>query len=234
MTINTNARLAGFAFLFYIAVGITSMIVFGRATSGAGIAARLASMSQHATEVRITVLLEVLMSLSAIVLGVTLAAITREEDPDLAMLGMICRVVEGVNGATSIPRTLGLLALATATGASASDAAAQHALAGFLLSSGQGATISALFFAIGSTLFSWLLLRGRMIPVSLAWLGVFASVLLVIALPLQLMGMVRGSMGWYIWMPMLAFEVPFALWLLIKGVRPRSNPALVRVITLEN
>ena len=32
--------------------------------------------------------------------------------------------------------------------------------------------ISATFFAVGSTLFSYLLLRGRMIPILLAWLGV--------------------------------------------------------------
>ena len=38
---------------------------------------------------------------------------------------------------------------------------------------------SPVFFAVGSLLFSWLLLRGRMIPVGLAWLGVIASALLV-------------------------------------------------------
>jgi hypothetical protein len=217
MTYKTNARLAGFMFLFYIAVGISSMVVFGRATGGTGTAAKLASIARHATEVRVVVLFTVLTSFAALVLGVTLWAITREQDPDLAMLGLMCRLVEGVNGATSIPRTLGLISVATAAGANAPDAAAAQALGGFLL--GQGSSgISAIFFAVGSTLFSWLLLRGRMIPVSLAWLGVIASVLLVVALPLQFFGLLRGPMAWFIWMPMLAFEVPLALWLLVKGV----------------
>ena len=35
MTRRANARLAGFMFLFYIATGITSMVLSGRATSGA-------------------------------------------------------------------------------------------------------------------------------------------------------------------------------------------------------
>jgi len=39
-----------------------------------------------------------------------------------------------------------------------------------------------IYFAVGSTLFSWLLLRGRMIPVTLASLGVVASVMLVVLL----------------------------------------------------
>jgi hypothetical protein len=83
---------------------------------------------------------------------------------------------------------------------------------------------SAIYFAVGSLLFSWLLLRGRMIPVALAWLGVLASVLLVVILPLQLAGLFGGSMSWsasitwLMWLPMLLFEVALALWLMIKGV----------------
>jgi hypothetical protein len=43
----------------------------------------------------------------------------------------------------------------------------------------------AMYFAVGSTLFAWFLLRGRMIPVALAWLGVLSSALLVVILPLD-------------------------------------------------
>jgi hypothetical protein len=38
MTRTTNARVAGFTFLFYIAAGITSLVLFGRAAGGEGIA----------------------------------------------------------------------------------------------------------------------------------------------------------------------------------------------------
>src|SRR5213593_4639898 len=98
MTRTTNARIAGFTFLVYIAAGITSMVLFGRATSGEGVAARLATIAQHATDVRLTILLGLLMNLSALVLAVTLYAITREQDRDLAMLALTCRVAEGVAG----------------------------------------------------------------------------------------------------------------------------------------
>ena len=216
MTRTTNARIAGFTFLFYIATGITSLVVFGRATSGEGIAAKLTSIAQHATDVRIYAVLILLTSFSALVLGVTLYAITREQDPDVAMLGMTCRVIEAVNGATSLKGILGLLWLATAAGQSALDTGAVQVLAAFQLRG--SATISATFFAVGSTLFSWLLLRGRMIPVPMARLGVVASVLLVLVLPLQLGGLFTGLVGWLVWMPMLVFEVWLAFWFLIKGV----------------
>src|SRR5258708_27059731 len=162
MTIKTNARLAGFTFLFYIAAGISSMVLLGRATGGGGLAAKLAGIAQHATDVRVVIVLTVLSSLSALVLAVTLYAITRVWDPDLAMLALTCRVVEGVTGASSIPGLLGLLSLATAQGANAPDTAASHALRAYLLE--QGSDVSATFFAVGSTLFCWLLLRARTIP----------------------------------------------------------------------
>ena len=79
---------------------------------------------------------------------------------------------------------------------------------------------------MGSTIFSWLLLRGRMVPASMAWLGVISSALLVVVLPLQGCGLrLSGLVGWLLWMPMLVFEVWISLWLLIKGV---AAPAIRR------
>jgi hypothetical protein len=160
------ARIAGLTFLFYIAVGITSLAL---------------SDQTPATDV-----LSLFMSFSALVLGVTLYAITREQSPILAMFAMICRVAEAVSTSSE----------------------------------------AAIFFAVGSLLFSWLLLRGRMIPIALAWLGVFASILWIVGLPLQLVGVLPDSITWFIYLPMAAFEIPLGLWLLIKGVA-MSAPNIV-------
>lgn len=180
MTTNTTetspliyARVAGFTFLFYIAAGLTSMALDD--------------------QLPMTDLLSVLMSLAALVLGVTLYALTREQEPIVAMLALTCRVLE----ATQFE--------------------------------------SAIFFAVGSTLFCWLLLRGRMIPITLAWLGVIASILLVVILPLQLAGLFSptnwsSSITWLVWLPMLVFEVVLSLWLLIKGV---AIPSGRNVISLR-
>ena len=163
MTRAANARLAGVTFLLYIAAGMTSM--------GVG-------------ETSATGVLGLVMSLCALVLGVTLYALTRQQDPDLALLALSCRIVEAMSGT---------------------------------------AQTGAIFFAAGSTLFAWLLLRGRMIPIALAWLGVAASVLLVIILPLQRAGFLGGetswssSITWMVWLPMLVFEIALALWLIVKG-----------------
>jgi hypothetical protein len=168
------ARVAGFTFLFYIVAGLTSMALDDQSP--------------------MTDLLSVLMSLSALVLGVMLYGLTREQEPIVALLALTCRVIE----ATQFE--------------------------------------SAIFFAVGSTLFSWLLLRGRMIPTPLAWFGVIASVLLVVVLSLQLAGLFgpanwASSATWLVWLPMLVFEVVLSLWLLIKGVAIPSghNASSLRV-----
>jgi hypothetical protein len=220
MTRTTNARIAGFTFLLYIAAGVLSMVVFGRAAGGTAIAEKLVSIAQHPTAVGWVFVLGLVQSICAFVLGVTLYAITRDQDPELAMLGLTFRVGEGLVGA-SIPTSLGLLWLATATGPNVLDAGGARVLGAFFLQLGAWHTATAaFFFAVGSTFFSWLLLRGRMIPVALAWLGVVASVLLVSVLPLQGAGFVRGPITSAIWAPMALFEVTLAAWLLVKGVAP--------------
>ena len=177
MTRTTNARIAGFTFLFYIAVGISAM-----AGAFRGPAATLATYAQNA---------------SAVTLALTLFVITRVEQPVLAALGMIFRVAEGVLG-----KALDVIGITLA----------------------QPTLVDAILFAIGSTFFCWLLLRGRMLPLVLAWTGVIASVILVVGLPLQLAGLLGGLLTMLMWMPMLAFEVPGGVWLLVKGVPPsRSN-----------
>jgi hypothetical protein len=164
MTRRTNATVAGFTFLIYIVAGIMSLALASRA--------------------QVTAVLTLVTSFSALVLGVTLYALTRDVDPDLALLALLCRVIESIPG---------------------------H---------GGGA----IYFAVGSTLFCWLLSRGRMIPVTLAWVGVVASALLVILLVLRTAGLFgpgtnwSSSLTWLTWLPMLVFELTLAAWLIIKGV----------------
>ena len=164
MTRRTNATVAGIAFIVYFIAGVASL-----------------ALAEHA---HMTAVLTLVTSFCALVLGVTLYAITREQDPDIALLAMLCRVIEGVPNHGGGP----------------------------------------IYFAVGSTLFCWLLLQGRMIPVALAWLGVIASGLLVILLVVQTAGMFSGarnwssSLTWVVWLPMLVFELTFAAWLIVKGV----------------
>lgn len=218
MTHRSSSRLAGVTFLVYIAAAFSGMILEGKASSGAGAAARLASIAQHAGAMRLAILLQLVGCFCALVLAVTLYAITRDQNPDVALLAMVCRITEGVIGAVSLPRMAGRLWLATASGAEASDPATASAAGASLFGlPSWGPNLGATFFAVGSTLFAWLMLRGRIVPAALAWLGVVASLIVLTILPLELVGLAGSPITDFMWLPMLVFEVSLAFWLIVKG-----------------
>jgi len=220
MTLQANARLAGFTYLFYIAVAFPQMTLESTVTKPEGIPAKLLAMAQHAGGLRLAVVLGILAAFSAIVLAVGLFGITRDVDRELSVLALSCRVGEGILGGFGTLGTLALLWLGTAVPAGTLDAAAAATLAPMVLRIGAWTPlIAAAFFAVGSTLFSTLLLRSRRIPVPLAWLGVIGSAVLVAGLPLQLAAVVKGPLTQLMWLPVAAFELVTGPWLLFKGVR---------------
>jgi hypothetical protein len=222
MTCTTNARLAGFTFLAYIATGISDLVLFGRVATGPDAAAKLTQIAQHVTTVRVCAVLELLTFFEAAILAVTLYALTRDEDADLAMLAFGCRMAEGVLGAAGAVHTLGLAQVALAS--SSEPTAASIAAAGAVLAQGgSSGMVGAMCFAVGSMLFAYLFLRARSIPMALAWLGVVASVLVVAAQPVRIVGFLPPALAWPTWMPMLVFEVSLALWLIIKGVQVHTS-----------
>ena len=226
MTLRTNARIAGITFLAYIVTGITGLILFHNASLGATTAARLASIASHATLVRCSALLTMLEFIYPLVLAATIYALTRDIDRDLALLAAACRFAEGVLSAMAADQRLELLSIATAsttaTGAGAAAALAQ----GDLMFAGS-AIVPSICFVCGSTIYSFLFLRGRNIPAAIAWLGVFASLLLLVALPVQMAGFLHGMAVNLMWIPMALFEVVLAVWLIAKGVSvPVRRPSL--------
>jgi hypothetical protein len=224
MTLRTNGRLAGFAFLLYIAVSLAGMFLARGASQGADPAAKLASMAQHAGALRLALLFDLVGSLCALVLAVTLHAITRDVDADLALLAAVCRIAEGVTGVLSLERAASRLWLATEAGSLGPGAST--ALGAVLVTlPGHDMPLGATLFSLGSLLFAWLFVRGRIVPGALAWLGVAASALTVVVVPLQLVGLARGPLTDFIWLPMLVFEVWLAFFLIVKGPAPVARRA---------
>ena len=220
MTRTTNARLAGVAYLLYIGVAFPSMVIFGKATAGENVPARLANIARHTSDMRLILLLDLTSVFCALTLAVTLYGITRDEDNELAMFGLVCRAGEGILGAI-LTATNGLLWLATASGPTAPDPATANTIGTLLLKIGSWQTSSAAtLFAVGSTAFCYLLLRGRMIPTALAWIGVIGSAIVVVGLPLQLIQVLSGAAAQLMWIPIAVFEITVAVWFIIKGVAP--------------
>jgi len=207
MTRNASARLAGFMFLFYIATALPAALLFNRATAGTGFAAKLASVAEHAPLMRASVVFTLITFVDAVLLGIGLYGLTRDEDPELALFALVCRAAEGTINAISVAVPVGLLWAAGASARAApSDPADANTIAASLLAYGNWSTnISAACFAVGSTVFSYLLLRARTIPIWLAWVGVIGSLMLVVMLPAQLAGYVAGVGTQLVWIPVAVF-----------------------------
>jgi len=182
MTRRTNARIAGFTYLLYIAVAFPAMVLFDKATSGESTASQLATIAQHSTSLRITILLGLVSCFCALVLAVTLygSRATR-------IGSWRCWHSPAGSGKAWSQQFHSLRWTAVARNehwAHCPRRTVGNALAALLLKlGGWQTTTAAVLFAVGSTLFSYLLLRGRMIPVALAWLGVFGSALPVVRSP---------------------------------------------------
>src|SRR6266487_4434335 len=201
MTLRANARLAGLAFLLNFVTGIGRAVLFNQVSAGDGAVARLASIALHATLVRVTALLLLLEFLYQAVLAVTLYALTRDQDRDLALLAAGCRLTEGVIAAIATGSRLDLLAVATASRtATGADAAAARALGATLMNGTAGP--AALCFALSNLIFASLFLRARSIPVWLAWLGAVASILGLVEFTLEMLGFLHGPMTFVPWIPM--------------------------------
>ena len=90
---------------------------------------------------------------------------------------------------------------------------------------GNGFQISMMFLGVGSTLFFYLFYRSGFFPRALAVFAVFASVVLfcvsvgVLIFPAYERRLLIG------WAPMGIVEVSTALWLMIRGIRPRRGKA---------
>jgi hypothetical protein len=220
MSRSTAARIAGFTFLLYIAAGIFSMVLSGKASRGVTVADRVAAVAQHTAEANAVVVLSLVTAFCALILGVTFHAVTRGEDETVATLGLVCRVVEAILGLPLVMLTL------MWAGTASNEAGVFNPVVSFVTQLGAWkTTIGATFFSVGSLAFAYLLLRGRMIPTALAWLGVAASALLIVCLPAQLTGILQGRFIQIMWIPMALFEIPLGLWLLFKAVPPLRAPA---------
>ena len=227
MTLTTNSRVAGVTFLLYIAVGLSTIYVDGLITRDAvDVASRLANIAQSTSLMKLQIVLTLLSAICAITIAVTVYGLTRHIDRELALFAYVFRVAEGIIIVMATLIVVALIVVASnatgSTGANSTYLAMGTVLLG--IERVIGMNIAAFCFTLGSAFYSYLFIKGRSIPAALAWLGFTISVILAIALPLQLIGVLQeGLLTSLMWMPMLLFEVILGFWLIFKGARQGSD-----------
>lgn len=221
------ARIAGAAYLITLAVGIigqffvqASLVVSSDATQTAQ------NIVEHERLFRIGIASDLIAFTGVVILTVALYVLLKPLNEHLAMLAAFWRLAEV---AIYCVITLGsLVALALLSGGDhlkTFEVGQLHSLVQLALGARSfGYSIGLIPFALGSTVFSYLLLRSGYVPKALAAWGVFASLLLltsvfwIIVFPSTAEAPLQASFG-----AMIIYEVTVGFWLLLRGAQIPST-----------
>jgi Domain of unknown function (DUF4386) len=220
----TYARLAGICFLAnYVLQGVGDTITLtSRASASFAETARWAAESALLYRVA---LVQVGAAWIAIgILAFALYAVLEPVNKRLAQLALVLRLGASFVGAASL-----MFRVAQARLYQASEPAGlftteqlRELVAVSQRAASAGFTVAMMFLGAGSTLFFQLFLRSRYLPGALARFGIFASALLVAVAVGMFVFPERTNVLKLFGAPLFLAEVATAIWLLFKGLQPRT------------
>ncbi len=225
MTKRTEGKVAGVAYLGYIVFAASSTMLSGRTTAGNDVPQMLSALGRTLGTARATVLLDLLQIVCAIVLAATLYQLAKAVDPTIALLAMLFRFGEGLLGFLPLFDKLEFMQFATTPPVGAGSALGNPALVREILVreilDRPTNTFGEFCFVVGGFLFACLFLRGHLIPRWLAWIGVITIGAQLICVPLSIATMISRPIVNWLWFPILLYEVPLGIWLIVKGTDNR-------------
>ena len=218
MTQRAEGKLAGYAYLAYIVFAMSAAVLSGQTTAGADTSQMLSTLRSNIAIAQVTVLLDLLQIVCAVVLAVTLYRLSRTVDATLALLAMAFRFGEGLAGFMPLLGKLELMKLATDSNPLCASSAGCLVVAGEIYNRPDD-LFGQFCFVVGGFLFAYLLFAGRLIPRWMAWTGVITIGLQLVCVPLYVATLLPGRIVNWLWFPILLYEVPLGIWLIRRGVR---------------
>jgi len=223
------ARVAGFAYLFSLAIEVIHEFLISPRLTVAGNAAETArNILAHESLFRLGIASDLIYSAGTVVLLAALYVILKPVSRNLALLATFWRLIYAV---TWVVIALNLFtALRLLSGAEyiqAFGAEQLQALARLHLSGFDTYYVGLLFYGLASTVCAYLWLKSRYIPRGLAAWGVIASAWCAICTFVFIIspGFSKVVNLWWFDSPMGIFEIATSFWLLFKGLSPSEIPA---------
>jgi hypothetical protein len=179
------------------------------------------------TPVLIGVLFEVVLITAVVGTGVAAYPVLRRHSEGLALAYVAARIVEAAIIAVGTLSLLTVLMLRQQP--SEGNDAAMETVASALLALQDGTLLFGPGFAlgVGSILLAALMYTSRLVPRPLAILGLVGGVAITASTVAVIFGLYGqfSSVGLLAALPVFAWELALALWLIIKGFAVTSNPA---------
>ena len=216
---NSNKKTARF-------LGIIFLIAFVTGTLGGNLSGLwymstespnfLINVSVNSIQMKISILCDLISSASVIALGVMLFACLKEQNKNIALLGLGLFFAEAIMLAVSRISVFSLLQLSQEyVKAGTPDSSYFHTLGIlFVGASNWGYFILMFFYGLGGLMFYYLFYKSRLIPRFLSVWGLIAKTLLLTESLLIIFG---HSLGMILLIPTGLFEIFIGIWLIVKG-----------------
>ncbi len=219
------ARVAGFTFLFAMAIVVIANYGINFRLSVPGNAAETArNIMAHETLFRINIVCNLIYSIAVGVLLSALFVILKPVNRNLALVAAFCRLVVALMWSVTALNTLGALRLlGDAAYLSVIGVDQLQTLARLHLDASYDAYYVGLpFWGLASTVCSYLWFKSRYIPRALAAFGVISSAWCVFCAFAYTISPIFENTVHPMWfdLPMVIFEMALGFWLLFKGLRP--------------
>jgi hypothetical protein len=219
------ARLAGFAFILTFAIVVfVNFGIHGSLIVDGNVAETARNIVASEQLWRIGIALDLIYSIGVVALLLALYAILKPVNQNLALLAAFLRLVYAL--AWILVTTNLFIALRVLSGADYLQGFEAGQLQGLMRLALSVSTdiyyIGLIFWALASTICSYLLFKSRFIPGGLAVLGVITSVWCALCTFAFILSpdFARVVDLWWFDTPMVIFEIATGLWFLVKGLRP--------------
>ena len=218
-TDKNTSRFIGAVFLIQaIASFIAGSMLPGVLNISDNIIDTMNSLANNALRVRVGIVVELITVIALIILSVLLFLVLKNQSSKIALVALGLRLTEVALLAGSRIETFSLLRISQAS-VSEGHPAYLQTLGNLAYETQEFAyAVNMVFFALGGTIFYYLLLQSRYVPRWLAAFGLVAAPLAFIGTVIELLGY---SVPLFVFLPNLPFELTIGVWLLIKGF---SNP----------
>ncbi|MDF2645605.1 MAG: hypothetical protein K0Q73_1410 [Paenibacillus sp.] len=219
---NTNkksALIVGILFILAAVTAIIGLILYDPILNGPDY---LKKGSEHANQVILGALMELILVVSAVGTATTMFPLLRKYNETIALWHVCFRFLEAVIITIGIISVLSLLTLSREFAAAAAPDIASFQASGILLKAIHDWTflLGPLFMlGINTMMYSYIFYKTKLVPRFIPILGMTGAILVFICALLVMFGVIQQVSVWgaILALPVAANEMILAVWLIVKG-----------------
>ncbi|MBD0380915.1 DUF4386 domain-containing protein [Paenibacillus sedimenti] len=224
---NTNRKSAiivGVLFILAAVTAIIGLLLYDPILNGPDY---LMKGSEHANQVILGALMELILVVSAVGTATTMFPILRKYNETIALWHVCFRFLEAVIITIGIISVLSLLSLSQEYAAASAPDIASYQVSGTLLKAVHDWTfmLGPLFMlGINTMMYSYIFYKSKLVPRFIPILGMTGATLVFINALLVMFGVVEQISVWgLLAVPIAANEMILAVWLIVKGFNKSSS-----------